>query len=111
VDALNKEEWSPLMVACAEGQTQVIKYLLHVGANIELRSTDGMTTLHLAAKNGHLEAVHIILSYGDLSPRRRLLNQTVRKLLTVMAMSLGHNRPDINDCQLLTLVGSPRATI
>ena len=82
MDALNKEEWSPLLVACAEGQTEVIKYLLHVGANVELRSTDGMTTLHLAAKNGHLEAVHVILGYGDISPRRRLLNQTVLSLKT-----------------------------
>ena len=75
MDALNKEECSPLMVSCVEGQTDVIKYLLLVGANMCLRSHEGMTCLHLAAKNGHLEAVHAVLSHSRLP--KKLINETV----------------------------------
>lgn len=79
IDALNKEQSSPLMTACAEGKTDVVNYLIHVGANVDLRSFEGMTCLHLAAKNGHIEAVHAVLTNGKLSTRKNLLNKTVAK--------------------------------
>lgn len=65
------------MTACAEGKTDVVSYLIHVGTNVDLRSSDGMTCLHLAAKNGHLEAVHAVLTNGKLATRKNLLNKTV----------------------------------
>jgi len=77
IDAVNKDQYSALMTACTEGKTDVVSYLIHVGANVDLRSSDGMTCLHLAAKNGHLEAVHAVLTNGKLANRKNLLNKTV----------------------------------
>jgi ankyrin repeat protein len=77
LDALNKEECSPLMVSCTEGKSDVVKYLLLVGTNMCLRSHEGMTCLHLAAKNGHLETVHAVLSHTRLP--KKLINETVMK--------------------------------
>jgi ankyrin repeat protein len=98
---VNKDEWTPLMAACAEGKTEVIKYLIHVGANMELRSNDGMSCLHLAAKNGHLEAVHVILTSGELAVRKKLLNQTVSRILQILVNSkinLGFKRTRQTGC-------------
>ena len=81
LDSLNKEECSPLMVACAEGKVNVVRYLLHVGADMTLRGHDGMTCLHLAAQNGHLECVHAILSQSRLP--RKLINETVICLFNI----------------------------
>ena len=77
LNALNKDDCTPLMLACAEGHTDVVKYLLHLGADMVLRGNDGMTCLHLAAQSGHLECVHAILTQ-NLFPRR-MINETVIK--------------------------------
>ena len=39
----------------------MVRYLITAGASLGLKSDDGMTALHLAAQNGHLESCHIIL--------------------------------------------------
>lgn len=48
-----------------------MRYLITAGAKVELKSDDGMTALHLAAQNGHLECSHIILGANKL-PRNHI---------------------------------------
>lgn len=62
LDALDNEQCSSLMIACSIGKVEMVRYLLGAGADITLRRDNGMTCLHLAAQNGHLECVHAILS-------------------------------------------------
>ena len=79
LDALDNEQNSPLMLACIKGQPPVVRYLLQAGADLTLRGDDGMTCLHLAAQNGHLECVQDILSQNNLP--RRFINQQVSQML------------------------------
>lgn len=59
---MDKNQLTPLMVAASTGQTDVVRYLLRVGADATLKGDDGMTALHMAAKEGHLEACKMILA-------------------------------------------------
>jgi len=57
------------MLACIKGKANLVKYLVAAGADLTLRGDDGMTCLHLASQNGHLECVHLILMQINL-PRK-----------------------------------------
>lgn len=59
---MDKNQLTPLMLAAMEGKTEVVRYLVRVGADVTLKGEDGMTALHMAAKSGHLEACRIIIS-------------------------------------------------
>ena len=57
VDRPQKNSWRPLHLSVVEGRTQVVRYLLEVGAlgDTQLNTTyDKMTPLMLAAANGDL---------------------------------------------------------
>ena len=43
---------------------EMIKLLIHFGANIDKKNSNGQTKLELAATNGHLELVQILLKHG-----------------------------------------------
>ena len=50
------------MAASMEGHTEIIKYLLSEGANVNVKDKDGNTALLLALKHGHAKAAHVILN-------------------------------------------------
>jgi ankyrin repeat protein len=52
------------LVSCTIGSTADIGSLLDRGASLDARDKHGLTPLHLAASNGHLEAVRILWSKG-----------------------------------------------
>lgn len=52
------------MVAALNGQAEVVKLLLSVGANARAESADGHTALHHAAHKGHSEIVKLLLAAG-----------------------------------------------
>ena len=54
-----------------QGYPNIVRYFITAGAKVELKSDDGMTALHLAAQNGHLECCHIILGANKL-PRNHI---------------------------------------
>ena len=54
------------MLACIKGKANIVRYLCAAGANLTMRGDDGMTCLHLAAQNGHLECVHVIMGQNNL---------------------------------------------
>ena len=66
LDTLDDEQNSPLMLSCIKGKSDVARYLLKSGADLTLKGDDGMTCLHLAAQNGHLECVHLVLNQTNL---------------------------------------------
>jgi len=56
--------YSPLMAASSFGSIKVLECLLKYGANVnQTRQVDGITALMLAAFNGNLQKVKVLLSY------------------------------------------------
>ncbi len=71
VQARNAEGYGVLHFSIANPYTDVMARLVAAGARVNMRSTKtGATPLHIAAKEGHLEAVKWLVAHGaDLNPR------------------------------------------
>ena len=54
-----------LMMASANGHTEIVKLLLGKGAEVNVKNTDdGVTALFMASANGHTEIVKLLLDKG-----------------------------------------------
>uniref|UniRef100_A0A7N8YML9 Euchromatic histone-lysine N-methyltransferase 1a n=1 Tax=Mastacembelus armatus TaxID=205130 RepID=A0A7N8YML9_9TELE len=62
LDMFDEEQRTPLMAACENNHLDTVKYLIRAGAAINHKDIMGFTCLHLAAKLGHYEIVHHLLS-------------------------------------------------
>ena len=60
----SKEELTPLHIACAKGDVDVVELLLETGASIDQATITGMTPLHIACDNGTREVVELLLERG-----------------------------------------------
>eukprot|EP00439_Symbiodinium_sp_Y106_P013137 s1573_g1.t3 len=64
-----------LLVAARMGQTEMVRLLLHAGANKNLRDVGGRTALANAARVGHTEIVRLLVDFGadmDLQDRQSM---------------------------------------
>ena len=68
VESMDSSHMTPLSWVAYKGHLKVVKYLVKEGgSNIELKNNKwGLTPLSHAAKNGHVEVVH--LTRTNLSP-------------------------------------------
>jgi ankyrin repeat protein len=60
---------TPLHICCRndwKGHMDIIKILINAGADINARTEYGFTPLYLAAANGHLEIVKLLMSKGAI---------------------------------------------
>lgn len=77
---MDKEKRTAIMCATVSGKNDILKVLVHFGADIALKGPDGMTALHLAAKVGNFGAVQIILDYyrqsASILKTEKYLNMT-----------------------------------
>ena len=65
VNSADADGMTPLMIAAALGQTQVVKALLAAGALVEAQTkTDKISALIFAADLGHLEATQALVEGG-----------------------------------------------
>eukprot|EP00193_Tetraselmis_chui_P016948 CAMPEP_0177792382 /NCGR_PEP_ID=MMETSP0491_2-20121128/24495_1 /TAXON_ID=63592 /ORGANISM="Tetraselmis chuii, Strain PLY429" /LENGTH=233 /DNA_ID=CAMNT_0019314793 /DNA_START=195 /DNA_END=896 /DNA_ORIENTATION=+ len=64
INATNWEGWTPLFWSTVRGQVDVSKYLISMGADIILRTSQDWMPLHYAALNGDVEMSDILLSSG-----------------------------------------------
>merc|ERR1712150_282148 len=64
-------------IASQEGKSDIVRYLLQAGADLKWKGDDGMTSLHLAAQNGHLEVVHAILNQNN--KQREIINYLLKR--------------------------------
>jgi uncharacterized protein len=55
---------TPLMLAAAQGHTDIIVALLRKGADASLHNDQGETALHQAAHGGHLGVIEALLATG-----------------------------------------------
>jgi len=58
----NEEKWTPVMMAAAEGQLDVVKVLVSNGADLKMVDIDGESSLDFAQSNGHTEVANYIKS-------------------------------------------------
>lgn len=56
--------YSPLSLACASGETEVVQYLIESGADLETRNWDGATALHMAVESGSFDCLSLVLDNG-----------------------------------------------
>lgn len=59
------EQWSALMFAAAEGQTEVVRILLTNRADPSLKDKDGETALDFAQNNNHSKVISLLQNKGS----------------------------------------------
>ncbi|KPM35923.1 hypothetical protein AK830_g10649 [Neonectria ditissima] len=59
---------SVLSIACSDGTVDVAAMLLKKGANPSLADVNGMVPIHVAAKNGHVEVLRLLLKDDTRTP-------------------------------------------
>ncbi|XP_041363773.1 uncharacterized protein LOC121379293 [Gigantopelta aegis] len=57
---------TPVMFACRHGQLQVVQLLMQCEANMTTVDNDGLTCLHLAAMNGNVDLIELLVSMVGL---------------------------------------------
>ncbi|GFH23549.1 uncharacterized protein HaLaN_21175, partial [Haematococcus lacustris] len=63
VDSMDYDKRTGLMLACHEGHTRVVRYLLEKGADASLVDNFGNTAMFEAVREGKDECVHIMREF------------------------------------------------
>lgn len=58
----DEQNWTPAMMAAAEGQLEVLKVLVENGADLEMVDVDGESPLYFATRSGHTKVIDYIES-------------------------------------------------
>ena len=61
VNVINARLSTPLMEAVENDKNDCVDHLVRIGASLDFRGEDGMTALHIASKQGNLQAVKAII--------------------------------------------------
>jgi hypothetical protein len=64
LDARDAQGLTPLIVAAAEGQADMVRSLLAQGAGVNATSADGRTALIAAAENNRIDSVQALIAAG-----------------------------------------------
>lgn len=64
IDAQWKERKSPLHVVTANGFTDVLKFLIAEGVDVDLSDEYGLTPLCVAVVSGQVDALHVLIAAG-----------------------------------------------
>ena len=64
VDILDEDGWTALMTAACNNRTDVVRYLLANGANVNKQNRFGETALHDASINNHTDVISVLLQHG-----------------------------------------------
>ena len=76
INALGRDDATPMHVAAEAGHADVLSLLLEHGADLEVRDIYGLTPLHRASRAGELEAGQFLLDRGADINARDMLNRT-----------------------------------
>ena len=77
---INVVQWgiTPLMATAITGQIDTSKFLLKVGADVNISGEYGVTALKLACGHGHIESVKWLLRHGaDIHAKGKLNNTAI----------------------------------
>jgi ankyrin repeat protein len=64
LDCRDENGFTPLLEACTNGRTEVVRLLLEAGADHSIRDPVGATALHWAADGNHEAAVRMLVAAG-----------------------------------------------
>ncbi len=64
VNARDKDGYTALMRACANGHTDTARLLIEKGADVKAKSEDGKTALMAACANGHTDTAQLLIEKG-----------------------------------------------
>jgi ankyrin repeat protein len=71
LETKDKNGYTPLAVASAEGHLAVVQALVRAGADKEVKAENGFTPLTVASLNGHQAVVEALVRAGAAKRRRR----------------------------------------
>lgn len=86
--------YTPLSIACRLGHVEAARLLIQYGANLDTQDEDGESCLIIAAKNGHVECVKLLLTGppggkgADMELRERYYGWTALHLAGTSMFSL-----------------------
>lgn len=63
VNAKDKDGYTPLHMAAANGNTETAEVLLELGADVNAKDVDGVSPFLTAASKGHLETAALLIKY------------------------------------------------
>jgi len=64
LDVRNDEGLTPVNLAAREGKTEIVKELLHLGADMSIGDFENSTPIHNAAVGGYVDTVEVLLDAG-----------------------------------------------
>ena len=105
-----------LYAASMDGNTDVVRFLLSIGANADAGDDDCITPLHLAVKRGDLELVRTLLRHGvdadaaDMNNRTPLHEASARGHVAIVRLLVQHGADASKDLQRLLLLASSSAS-
>ena len=85
----DREKW-PLIFAAGEGDASTVTKLLGLGYDVDGRSKDGETALHVAAIRGHLLTLQVLLEAGADVDARTPKGGTIYMTPSMWATYHGH---------------------
>jgi ankyrin repeat protein len=84
-DLLNQRDGfgnSPLLLAASQGEADIVKLLLNVGADLTVVNNDGLNVLHCAAVKFHYELIPILEGKVDINTKVSVGGETALHLVT-----------------------------
>jgi ankyrin repeat protein len=87
VNQPDEHQWTYLMYAVRYAFDDIVTYLLDQGADIHAVKGDGNAVIHIAAREGHLGTLKLLLSHGADPTRRNKWGI----LPSLLARQQGHN--------------------
>uniref|UniRef100_A0AAQ4QIG6 Ankyrin 1, erythrocytic b n=1 Tax=Gasterosteus aculeatus aculeatus TaxID=481459 RepID=A0AAQ4QIG6_GASAC len=64
IDAVTKDELTPLHCAARNGHARIIEILLEHGAPIQAKTKNGLSPIHMSAQGDHMDCVRQLLQYN-----------------------------------------------
>jgi hypothetical protein len=92
--------WTPMLRAAGKGHTEVVKLLLDRGANPRLKTEEGQTILHEAAKSGVKELVSLAIRAGVKA------NEPDRRGLSPLFNLVANDKDSVDAAKVLLASGA-----
>jgi ankyrin repeat protein len=99
VEAMDEDEWTPLMWAAGEGREVVAELLLEWGPAVEVTDEGGRTPLLCAAEKGHKAVVKLLLArdsvdldfkdFNDQTPLSRVAEKGHKAVVKLVLARVG----------------------
>ncbi|XP_067119888.1 ankyrin repeat and SOCS box protein 3-like [Centruroides vittatus] len=67
IDMRAEDGATPVMIAAQQGFTECVEMLLAYGANINLKSFDNITALHLAVQGEHVSCLKLLMDHANVN--------------------------------------------